>query len=300
MSQLGREQRLGVKLAVGVANRDPAEVYRRQARVIPHGRVRADLHLPCPTAIPLVHGPRGPGGLRIGEYLLERRTARPFLARRPFALAGARRRWSIQGSLGVDVADEVDVGGELGQDALATVGAIAGDDDVVVREPGGNQGNQFDGQLRPRAVVGIGFGFGLGLALLAFGDALSVPIEAHGDGEGEDLARRPEWVHDDEAQHDPIVSPTDEGLGPAGDERIMVHAGAIEREAAFTAEGIVHGPEQGSARSEDRDDEFGQMEAQDIHVPGGMTKEAMETGPMPVVHVAAGEDDVGHIAMAVR
>ena len=40
--------------------------------------------------------------------------------------------------------------------------------------------------------------------------------------------------------------------------------------------------------------------AQDVDVPGGMAEEAMKSAPMAVAHVAAGEDDLGQIAVSMR
>ena len=82
------------------------------------------------------------------------------------------------------VADEMDVGWELRQDALAALGAVAGDEDVALGKPGGGQGNQLDGQLRPRAMIGRRFGLlgFLAVLLLALGDPLPIAIEALGDG----------------------------------------------------------------------------------------------------------------------
>src|SRR6478736_7464657 len=132
----------------------------------------------------------------------------------------------------MDMADEVDVGGQVRQDALAAVGAISRDHDLVVGKPGGDQGNEFDGQLRAGAVVGGRFGSNLlGLVFLAFGQALAVAIQAHGNGQGEDLGRGPEGVDDKQTQDDPIVSPTDQGFGATGDEGVVVHASAVEGQA---------------------------------------------------------------------
>ena len=75
---------------------------------------------------------------------------------RPLLLSEAGRRRSVQGAFGMDMADEVDVAGQVRQHALAAVGAVAGDEDVVVGKPGGDQGNQLDGQLGSGAMVGIG------------------------------------------------------------------------------------------------------------------------------------------------
>ena len=86
------------------------------------------------------------------------------------------------------------------------------------------------------------------------------------------------------------MPPTDERLGLARNKRIMMHAAAIKREAAFAAQGVIDGPKQGPAKGEDGDDQFGQMHGQDIEVPGGMAEEAVEAAPMAVVQVAAGEE----------
>ena len=56
ISELRGEQGLGLELPVGVPNQYPAQGYGREARVIPHRRVRADLHLSGATAIPIVNG----------------------------------------------------------------------------------------------------------------------------------------------------------------------------------------------------------------------------------------------------
>ena len=37
---------------------------------------------------------------------------------------------------------------------------------------------------------------------------------------------------------------------------------------------------------------------QDVEIPGGLTEEAMEAGPMAVVNVAAGEDDLGDVVVS--
>src|SRR6202034_3185629 len=100
--------------------------------------------------------------------------------------------------------------------------------------PPGYQLDEFQGQFRPRAMLELGLGLTpavgprrLPLTLLPLGESLAVDVEPSGDGQGEDLAGRPEGMDDDQAEHDPVVSPTDQGLGSAGDERVVVHAGAV-------------------------------------------------------------------------
>ena len=64
-------------------------------------------------------------------------------------------------------------------------------------------------------------------------------------GKAKTLARRPNGEGDDQGQHDPVVSPTDQGFGATGDERVVMHAGAVEGQPAFATEGVVDGPEEG-------------------------------------------------------
>ena len=58
---------------------------------------------------------------------------------------------------------------------------------------------------------------------------------------GQRLCRNGCTTH--QTQHDPIVPPTDKRLGAAGDERIVMHAGAIKGESAFAAQGVIDGPQ---------------------------------------------------------
>lgn len=54
--------------------------------------------------------------------------------------------------------------------------------------------------------------------LLALGQALAVTVQEKRDRQTPSLGGDPEEVHDDWGQDDPIVPPTDAGLGPAGDQ----------------------------------------------------------------------------------
>ena len=197
------------------------------------------------------------------------------------------------------MADEVNVRRQMREDALAPVGTVAGEDDLVVGIPLSHQLDEFEGQLGSSAMIGIGLG-GFAPTLLPLGESLSIAVQPHGDRQGEDFRRRPERLHDDQAEHNPVMSPTDQGLGAAGDQRIVVHAGAVESQSSFAAEGIVDGPKQSGTGGQDGADQFGQEQSQGVEVPGGMAEEAMEPAPVPVAHVAAGEDDLRQIAMPMR
>ena len=71
------------------------------------------------------------------------------------------------------------------------------------------------------------------------------------------------------------------------------------RDSRIAAEGVVDGPEEGGPRSEDRETTLGQVHGEGIEVPGGLAEEAMEPAPMSVADVAAGEDDLGDIAVTM-
>src|SRR3954463_12772016 len=149
-------------------------------------------------------------------------------------------------------------------------------------------------------MIGIVLGLGrFGPVLFSLGQALAVAIEAKGDGQGEDLGGGPERVDDDQAEDDPVVSPTDQGFGAAGDQRGVSNAGAVEGQAALAAEGVVDGPEQGGPGGEDRGDELGEGHGEGVEIPGGVAEEAMEAGPVSDADLAAGEDDLGDVAVAM-
>ena len=128
---------------------------------------------------------------------------------------------------------------------------------------------------------------------------MAVAVEAEGDGQGEDLGGGPERVDEDQAEDDPVVPPTDQRFGAAGDERVVMHAGAVEGQPAFAAEGVVDRPEEGGPRGEDRGDELGEGHGEGVEVPGGVAEEAMEPGPVADADLAAGEDDLGDVAVAM-
>ena len=161
----------------------------------------------------LVEGKLRPRFLGIVGPVGHARQTLALLAWRPLAAFGRRWRQSIQSAFGMDVTDEMNVVWQVRQNALATIGAVAGDDDGIAGKPGGGQVKQLDGQLRPGAMIAFGLG-GLGVFLLALGQALAVAIEPHGDRQREDFGRRPKRMDDEQTQDDPVVSPTDQFEGP--------------------------------------------------------------------------------------
>ena len=114
------------------------------------------------------------------------------------------------------------------------------------------------------------------LLLLALVVALQVAIEPKADGQGKGFAGCPSGQTHDEAKNDPVVSPTDELDGLAGEQRIVMHAGAEEVEPAFAAQGVVEGQEHNAIGSKSGEQEFGQGQAQLVERPDGVTEETME------------------------
>src|SRR5208283_3370395 len=113
--------------------------------------------------------------------------------------------------------------------ALTTIGAVAGDNDLVIGKPRGDQNDEFQGQFRSSAMVRIVLGAGcFPLALLSLGQSLAVAVQPHGDRQGKDFGGSPDRISHDQTQHDPVVSPTDQSLGSTGNERVVMHASPIE------------------------------------------------------------------------
>jgi len=83
-----------------------------------------------------------------------------FLAGRSFGFLSFGRRRFVERSLGMDMADEMNIGGQMRENALTAVGAVAGDEDLLVGEPLGHHDDEFQGQFRSSAMIRIVLGFG--------------------------------------------------------------------------------------------------------------------------------------------
>ena len=86
-----------------------------------------------------------PRSVRIVGPLLHAGQPVPFLAGRSFAFFFLGRRRLAAGSIGMHMADEVNVGRQVREDALTAVGAVTGDDDLLVGEPLGHHDDEFQG-----------------------------------------------------------------------------------------------------------------------------------------------------------
>jgi hypothetical protein len=78
----------------------------------------------------------------------------------------------------------------------------------------------------------------------------------------------------------------------------VVHAGAEQPQAAFAAQGIVAGQEDGAVGSEASDEEAGQGTADIVQRPGVVGEEAMEAGPVTQTDRTGGEEALGDGAVA--
>jgi hypothetical protein len=134
--------------------------------------------------------------------------------------------------------------------------------------------------------------------LLAFAIALAIAIETKADGQSEDLGGCPKRQAYDQTQDDPVVPPTDELDGLAGQERIVMHAGAEQVEAAFATERVVESEQHRPLRDEGGEQEPRQDQAEVIESPGVMTEEAMKSRPMADADLIAAIDEFRDIAMS--
>ena len=145
----------------------------------------------------LVEAQGRPGLLRVRRPLGHARQTVPLLAGWSALTLAPRRGHVEERGVGRDPADEMDVGGEMRQDALTTISTVTEHDDLIVGEPAHHQADEFQGQFRSGAVVGIGLGFRLDpapgrfpLAFLPLGEPLAVDVQPAGDRQGEDLGGR--------------------------------------------------------------------------------------------------------------
>src|SRR5512135_3757235 len=80
------------------------------------------------------------------------KTSFALLSRPTWGLLGLRRCRFVERRLGMDSADELNLGGQVRQDASTSIGAVAEDDDLIVGEPSGRQIDELEAQLRSRAM----------------------------------------------------------------------------------------------------------------------------------------------------
>ena len=78
-----------------------------------------------------------------------------------------------------------------------------------------------------------------------------------------------------------------------------MHAGAVDGESAFAAQGVIDGEDDGAGGTKDAHNEQGEAAVEKIDVPGSVGEETMEACPMAVGDIAAGKNDIGDETMAM-
>lgn len=96
------------------------------------------------------------------------------------------------------------------------------------------------------------------------------------------------------------MSPTHDLEGPAGEQRVVMHAGAVEGQAAFAAQGVVAGQFDHAAPRERRQQDAGEVKPQRVHAPHRRAEEAVIARMMAIVGRAAGQNQFGDEAWAER
>ena len=112
-----------------------------------------------------------PGLLGVGGPLGHARQTIAFLAGRP---PGPSESWEapVRRAPPWDgPADEMNIGGQVRQDASTAIGAVTEHDDLIVGEPPGHQMDEFQGQFRSGAMIGIGLAWLWPWPWLGFGRA---------------------------------------------------------------------------------------------------------------------------------
>jgi len=137
------------------------------------------------------------------------------------------------------------------------------------------------------------------LALATLGEPLAIAIEPAQDRQAPNFAGRPKAA-DHQAQHDPVVSPTDQLHGPAGNQGIVMHAGAVDGQTTFAAEGVVASQFDEADRRKGSNQDLGQDLPKEIEIPTGLTEEAMVTTEVPAVCRTTGQDQLGNETAARR
>ena len=196
------------------------------------------------------------------------------------------------------VADQFHVGGKLLQYTCSAVGAVAADDQLLLRKPACHQGNQLHRQFRPGAVIGIALRWFLLRSLLlvllfSLGQALAIAIKPIGDPQAPDLGRSPKGTADNQGHYDPVVPPTGQGLGTTGNQGIVVHPRAIDGQPALSTKRVVHSQLDHAGRRENGYQQLRQHAAERIQTPSCLAEETMVAAVMPLVGTAAGPDQLG-------
>jgi len=97
------------------------------------------------------------------------------------------------------------------------------------------------------------------------------------------------------------MSPTNELLGPTGNQWIVVHAGTKQPQAPFATQCVVAGQKDHAVRANQLIDQHSsKVLPKVIDAPPGLAEEAMVVGEMAVCHGIAGDNQIGDIAVPKR
>ena len=124
-------------------------------------------------------------------------------------------------------------------------------------------------------------------------------VQPHAHRQGPDLGRGPGRVDDQQREDHPVVSPTDVGPLAAGDQRVVMHAGAEDGQPALAAEGVVDAQLDRPLGEEGRDRLACQRLVEVVDRPGGVAEEAMVSAVVAAMDGAGGLDHLGDVAVAV-
>jgi len=113
------------------------------------------------------------------------------------------------------------------------------------------------------------------------------------DGQRKNLGRRPGRILNDESQHDPVVPPTGQLLGFAGDQRIVVHSGSKDCQAPLATERVVHRQQNVARGHEFFHQHLAQNETETVRTPNGIAEETMVSAVVPVANTSTSHDQRG-------
>src|SRR5258708_7025105 len=111
------------------------------------------------------------------------------------------------------------------------------------------------------------------------------------------LARRPATAHQ-QAQDDPVVSPTEDLQGAAGQEGIVMHARTVDGQATLVTQSVVASDFDQADGGKGADQDLGQDVPEKVEIPSRRAEEAMIATVVTVVGRAAGLNEFGDEAIA--
>lgn len=123
-----------------------------------------------------------------------------------------------------------------------------------------------------------------------FGRPLLVQIQAEQDRQAERTIG-PQGKANHNAQHDPAVAPVGDHMAAAGEQWIVMHAGAEHLQPTLVSQGIVDGQQNDIARQ--RLDQAKDRQPQGVQRPVGFREEPVERGVMPLPSHPGSQQNAG-------